>query len=71
MAYGDPNQPDGSFKGPGKGLPLGGFELPEFLLRARRENTEVLREIRQSGIVKSVVKPLDEEADFDGSAEGI
>ncbi len=51
MAYGEPNQPDGSFKGPGRGSPPSSFNLPPDLQKARKRNSLRIAQFRSDDTV--------------------
>lgn len=51
MTYGDSNQPDGSFRGPGRGAPPADFELPRSLQQSTQRNLLSIARIRSDNPV--------------------
>ncbi|HMS23450.1 MAG TPA: hypothetical protein PKB09_01435 [Candidatus Saccharibacteria bacterium] len=55
MAYGEPNQQDGSFKGPGQGSPPSSFNLPLDLRNARKRNSLWIAQFRSDDPVAQAI----------------
>lgn len=55
MVYGVPNQSDGSFRGPGRGAPPSGYELPLDLQNARKRNSLWIAQFRSDDPVAKAI----------------